>query len=85
VLIVTMPRVALAPSRSDYAEQAIRDGGGEPVDPDARADALIWLDAADMNGLREAEMRRPYQTSASACEMHPCPPAREARVFSSSW
>jgi phosphoglycerate dehydrogenase-like enzyme len=54
VLIVTMPRVALAPSRSDYAEQAIRDGGGEPVDPDAQADALIWLDAADMNGLREA-------------------------------
>lgn len=49
-----MPRVALAPSRSDYAEQAIRDGGGEPVDPDAQADALIWLDAADMNGLREA-------------------------------
>jgi phosphoglycerate dehydrogenase-like enzyme len=54
VLIVTTPRVALAPSRSDHAEQAIRDGGGEPVDPDAQADALVWADAADMNGLRDA-------------------------------
>ena len=54
VLIVTTPRVALAPSRSDYAEQAIRDGGGEPVDPDAQADALVWADAADMDGLRDA-------------------------------
>src|ERR1700733_9850434 len=54
VLIVTTPRVALAPSRSDYAEQAIRDGGGEPVDPDAQADALVWADASDMDGLRDA-------------------------------
>jgi phosphoglycerate dehydrogenase-like enzyme len=54
VLIVTTPRVAIAPFRSDYAEQAIRDGGGEPVDADARSDALIWLDAANMDGLRDA-------------------------------
>ena len=51
---MTAPLVAVGPARSDFAEQAIRDGGGEPADVDARADALVWLDPADIGGLRAA-------------------------------
>jgi phosphoglycerate dehydrogenase-like enzyme len=54
VLSVTAPLVAVGPDRSDFAEKAIRDGGGEPTDVDARADALVWLDPADIEGLRAA-------------------------------
>jgi phosphoglycerate dehydrogenase-like enzyme len=54
VLSVTAPLVAVGPDRSDFAEKAIRDGGGEPADVDARADALVWLDPADIDGLRAA-------------------------------
>jgi len=51
---VTPPRVAIGPQRSDFAEKAIRDGGGEPTDVDAQADALVWLNPADIDGLRAA-------------------------------
>ena len=51
---MTAPLVAVGPDRSDFAEKAIRDGGGEPADVDARADALVWLDPADIGGLRAA-------------------------------
>jgi len=51
---VTVPLVAVGPARRDFAEKAIRDGGGEPIDVDARADALVWLDADDIDGLRAA-------------------------------
>jgi phosphoglycerate dehydrogenase-like enzyme len=54
VLTVAAPRVAVGPELSDYAEKAIRDGGGEPTDVDARADALVWLDPRDIEGLRAA-------------------------------
>jgi phosphoglycerate dehydrogenase-like enzyme len=54
VLSVTAPRVAVGPARSDFVEKAIRDGGGEPADVDASAEALVWLDAADVDGLRAA-------------------------------
>jgi phosphoglycerate dehydrogenase-like enzyme len=54
VLCVTAPLVAVGPDRSNFAEKAIRDGGGEPADVDARADALVWLDPADIDGLRAA-------------------------------
>jgi len=46
--------VAIGPARSDFAEKAIRDGGGEPSGVDAEADALVWLDPADIDGLRAA-------------------------------
>jgi len=46
--------VAVGPARRNFAEKAIRDGGGEPADVDARADALVWLDPADIDGLRAA-------------------------------
>jgi phosphoglycerate dehydrogenase-like enzyme len=51
---VTAPRVAVGPDHSDFAEQAVRDGGGEPVGAGAGADALIWLDPGDIDGLRAA-------------------------------
>jgi phosphoglycerate dehydrogenase-like enzyme len=54
VLHVTVPLVAVGPARRDFAEKAIRDGGGEPIDVDARADALVWLDPDDLDGLRAA-------------------------------
>jgi phosphoglycerate dehydrogenase-like enzyme len=54
VLHVTVPLVAVGPARRDFADKAIRDGGGEPIDVDARADALVWLDADDIDGLRAA-------------------------------
>jgi len=51
---VTAPRVAVGPSRDGSAEQAIRDGGGEPAGVDPSADALVWLDPGDIDGLRDA-------------------------------
>jgi phosphoglycerate dehydrogenase-like enzyme len=54
VLQVTAPRVAIGPVPRDSACRAIRGGGGEPVGVDAAADALIWLDPADLDGLRSA-------------------------------
>jgi phosphoglycerate dehydrogenase-like enzyme len=54
VLNVTLPRVAVGPARSDFAEKAIRDGGGEPVDVDASAEALVWVNPGGIEGLRAA-------------------------------
>jgi phosphoglycerate dehydrogenase-like enzyme len=54
VLKVTVPRVAVGPVPRDPACQAIRYGGGEPAGVDAMADALVWLDSADLDGLRRA-------------------------------
>ncbi len=51
---MTEPRVAVGPAPSDTAYEAIRLGGGEPVDADASADALVWLDPADLDGLKDA-------------------------------
>jgi phosphoglycerate dehydrogenase-like enzyme len=54
VLNVTAPRVAVGPAPRESACRAIRAGGGEPTGVDAAADALVWLDPADLDGLREA-------------------------------
>jgi phosphoglycerate dehydrogenase-like enzyme len=54
VLNVTLPRVAVGPARGDFAEKAIRDGGGEPVDVDASAEALVWVNPGGIEGLRAA-------------------------------
>jgi phosphoglycerate dehydrogenase-like enzyme len=54
VLNVTAPRVAVGPTRTDFAEEAIRAGGGEPTGVDARADALVWLNPSDIDALRAA-------------------------------
>jgi phosphoglycerate dehydrogenase-like enzyme len=51
---VKKPRIAIGPDAREFAVQAVRDGGGEPVGIDAEADALVWLDPADMDGLGKA-------------------------------
>ena len=38
----------------ESAVRAVRAGGGEPVPVDAAADALVWLDPADLTGLSQA-------------------------------
>jgi phosphoglycerate dehydrogenase-like enzyme len=54
VLDVTAPRVAVGPQPTESACRAVREGGGEPADLDAAADALVWLAPADIDGLRHA-------------------------------
>ncbi|HEY4851708.1 MAG TPA: D-isomer specific 2-hydroxyacid dehydrogenase family protein [Streptosporangiaceae bacterium] len=51
---MTAPRVAVGPVPRDSACQAIREGGGEPIGVDPAADALVWLDPSDLDGLRRA-------------------------------
>ena len=50
---MSSPRVAIGPRSAAFAEDAVRDGGGIPVKPDEHADALVWLSATDMDGLKE--------------------------------
>src|SRR5665213_3357953 len=45
------PRVAVGPYPSDFATNAVRDGGGEVVDLADRPDSLVWLDPGDVAGL----------------------------------
>ncbi len=51
---MTVPRVAIGPAPSEFAVRAVRAGGAEPAEIDAQADALVWLDPADIAGLRGA-------------------------------
>ena len=57
MLGVTVPRVAVGPARTPFTEQAekaVRNGGGQLAEADARADALVWLNPGDLDGLRAA-------------------------------
>jgi len=51
---VTAPRIAIGPHFVDFAEAAVRDGGGIPVKLGDDADALVWIAARDVEGLRAA-------------------------------
>jgi phosphoglycerate dehydrogenase-like enzyme len=54
---VTAPRVAIGPDHTEFtspAIQAVRDGGGEPVEVGDQADALVWLGLGDTDALRSA-------------------------------
>lgn len=51
---MTALRVAVGPVPRDFAIRAIRAGGAAPVGVTAGADALVWLDPADIDGLRGA-------------------------------
>ena len=54
---MTAPRIALGPADTPFtelAEKAIRNAGGEVTDVDAQADALVWLNPGDLDGLRNA-------------------------------
>jgi phosphoglycerate dehydrogenase-like enzyme len=51
---VTSPRIAIGPQPWDSVVAAIRDAGGELAGIGPAADALIWLDAGDIDGLAKA-------------------------------
>src|SRR5580658_7823322 len=46
------PRIGIGPRHSPYAENAVRGAGGVPVQLGEQADALVWLSASDVDGLR---------------------------------
>ena len=48
---MTPPRVAVGPFPSEFATDAVRQGGGEVVDLADRPDSLVWLDPGDVAGL----------------------------------
>jgi phosphoglycerate dehydrogenase-like enzyme len=48
---MTPPRVAVGPFPSEFATDAVRDGGGEVVELTDRPDSLVWLDPGDVAGL----------------------------------
>jgi phosphoglycerate dehydrogenase-like enzyme len=50
--VVTSPRIAIGPSSSAFAEEAVRAGGGHPVKLGELSDAVVWLSAYDLDGLR---------------------------------
>jgi phosphoglycerate dehydrogenase-like enzyme len=51
---VTSPRIAIGPQPWDQVIAAVREAGAEPAGIDPDADALVWLDAADIGGLTKA-------------------------------
>ena len=54
VSVVTGPRIAIGPQPWDEVVEAVREAGGEPAGISPDADALVWLDAADLDGLTKA-------------------------------
>jgi phosphoglycerate dehydrogenase-like enzyme len=51
---VTVLRIAVGPRHIASVDEAIRAGGGQPVDADAAAPGLVWLSPRDTEGLRRA-------------------------------
>jgi phosphoglycerate dehydrogenase-like enzyme len=47
------PRIAIAPRAASFAVDAVVAGGGSVVDIADGADALVWLDPHDVNGLAD--------------------------------
>jgi len=47
-------RIAVAPFRTESVDEAVRAGGGLPVDADHPADGLVWLAPSDTAGLANA-------------------------------
>jgi phosphoglycerate dehydrogenase-like enzyme len=48
------PRIAIGPASQPFAANAVRRGGGSPVEADdAAAEGLVWLDSSDAEGLRK--------------------------------
>jgi phosphoglycerate dehydrogenase-like enzyme len=46
--------VAVAPGDASFAVEAVESGGGSPVGLSKGPEALVWLDAHDVTGLRDA-------------------------------
>jgi phosphoglycerate dehydrogenase-like enzyme len=51
---VTAARIAIGPFPRESASEAIRAGGGQPVEIGQPADGLVWLALGDLAGLRDA-------------------------------
>lgn len=50
--MTSTPRIAIGPSSSPLAEDAVRRGGGVPVPAGEPAAGLVWLGSGDVTGLR---------------------------------
>jgi phosphoglycerate dehydrogenase-like enzyme len=53
------PRIAVGPRPAEWAAEAIRHGGGEPVALDREPDGLVWTDGAALDQLRGALAAQP--------------------------
>lgn len=51
---LSAPKVAIIPATTDELAQAVRAGGGEPTEDASSADALVWINPRDPEGLRSA-------------------------------
>jgi phosphoglycerate dehydrogenase-like enzyme len=51
---VTKPAIAIGPFQRESTVRAVRAAGGEVVPTDEHAGALVWLEPADVDGLRAA-------------------------------
>ena len=49
----TGPRIAVGPRPAEWAAEAIRRGGGEPVTLDQEPEGLVWTDGAALDGALE--------------------------------
>lgn len=56
---MSAPRVAIGPKSVGFAEDVVRSGGAVPVRADEHAEALVWLSASDMEGLKEVLENQP--------------------------
>lgn len=50
---MTAPKVAIQPASTDQLEAAVRAGGGEPVEDASTADAIVWVNPRDPQGLAD--------------------------------
>ena len=50
---MSAPRVAIQPVSTPELEAAVKSGGGEVVDDPAGADAIVWVNPRDPDGLKE--------------------------------
>jgi phosphoglycerate dehydrogenase-like enzyme len=55
----TGPRIAVGPRPAQWAAEAIRRGGGEPVTMDQEPEGLVWTDGAALDDLRGALATQP--------------------------
>lgn len=51
---MSAPKVAIVPASTDELAEAVRAGGGEPTEDATTADALVWINPRDPEGLRAA-------------------------------
>lgn len=58
---MSTPKVAIVPAGTDELAEAVRAGGGEPTADAATADALVWINPRDPEGLRTTLESSPAQ------------------------